>query len=254
MSDAEAKDAEVPWWQQAKAQSLERKTRAKSAAAQALAQPGDSFLIVTEGLVTERVYFELLKTDLKLGRAEVHVKPGDASDPKRVIETAARIARERRKKGGQRKLRFDQSNSFDHVWAIIDTDHATNQGIWKEVEGLARKLKVNLAHSTPCFEFWLLLHSSYSTKPYQSGDDAKQAVAGLLNSNYSTNRAIAEKAIARLIPEWPMAAERAERVRSHHDVAQTALPANPSTEVAKLVRALNDSLHEHQRREIAANG
>jgi len=46
------------WWQAPKAASLERKKRAVAAAA--LARPGDAFLIVTEGEVTEPVYFDLL--------------------------------------------------------------------------------------------------------------------------------------------------------------------------------------------------
>lgn len=52
------------WWLEAKAASLERKRRA--VAASALAKPGDAFLIVTEGTVTEPIYFNLLVRDLQL--------------------------------------------------------------------------------------------------------------------------------------------------------------------------------------------
>lgn len=151
MSDLQTHPTEVPWWQQEKAKSLERKAQAKRDSA--LAQPGDTFLIVTEGDVTEPVYFELLKNDLRLTRAEVYVTPGDTSDSKRVIETAARIAKDRRVKGRRGKLALNQLISFDHVWAVIDSDQPTRQGKWHEVEELAQKLKVKLAHSTPCFEF-----------------------------------------------------------------------------------------------------
>jgi hypothetical protein len=62
MSDNAAK----PWWQTAKEMSLAR--RAAKPSRHIYAKPGDSFLIVTEGKVTEPVYFELLRESLQLGR------------------------------------------------------------------------------------------------------------------------------------------------------------------------------------------
>lgn len=56
-------DENLPWWK-AKEISLARK--AEAALRPACARPGDSFLIVTEGSVTEPVYFELLRESLQL--------------------------------------------------------------------------------------------------------------------------------------------------------------------------------------------
>ena len=53
------------WWREAKAASLERKRRAMAASA------GDAFLIVTEGKVTEPVYFNLLLRDLHLSTVRI---------------------------------------------------------------------------------------------------------------------------------------------------------------------------------------
>ena len=39
-----------------------------------------------------------------------------------------------------------------------------------------------------------------------------------------------------------------EQVRRHHEAAATPQPANPSTEVDRLVRAMNDSAPEHLRK------
>jgi hypothetical protein len=47
--------SDLSWWQAAKAQSLERRKAASAAASGVKA--GDAFLIVTEGRVTEPVYF-----------------------------------------------------------------------------------------------------------------------------------------------------------------------------------------------------
>ena len=46
------------WWKAAKAVSIERKSR--KAVSRKLAKLGDTFLVVTEGPVTEPVYFEFL--------------------------------------------------------------------------------------------------------------------------------------------------------------------------------------------------
>lgn len=235
------------WWTEAKAQSLQRKKLVR--AASAAANPGDAFLIVTEGEVTEPVYFDLLVADLQLSAVRVRVQPGDASDPRHVIRTAEREAKAQVRKHRSGQLANDEPAKFDQVWAVIDTDVAVRSGIWNDVKQLADARKVKLAHSTPCFEFWLLLHLVYTTRAdLVDGDSAKRAFKEELGQDYSTNKAIAKEAISSIIPHWPNALEHAERVRTHHEAAQTPEPANPSTEVDKLVRAMNDSAPEHQRK------
>ena len=124
----------------------------------ALAKPGDAFLIVTEGTVTEPVYFDLLLRDLHLSVVRIKVQPGDASDPRHVILTAEREAKEQLRKARKGVLGINEPAKFDHVWAVVDTDVAVRNHIWNDVKQLAAARKVKLAHSTPCFEFWLLLH------------------------------------------------------------------------------------------------
>ncbi len=81
------------WWIADAALGLERKAAAERAARGV--NLGDSFLIVTEGTVTEPEYFRLLRDDLKLSTVEIHVQPGDASHPLHVIATAIRLVEER---------------------------------------------------------------------------------------------------------------------------------------------------------------
>lgn len=69
--------AAKPWWQERKELSLARKAATPSR--EACARPGDSFLIVTEGEVTEPVYFELLRESLQLSTVTVKIQPGSAS-------------------------------------------------------------------------------------------------------------------------------------------------------------------------------
>jgi hypothetical protein len=124
------------WWLADKAASLERKKRA--VAATALARPGDAFLIVTEGKVTEPVYFDLLIQELSLGVVRIKIQPGDHSDPRHVVRTAERVARKQIKDFKKGILGIKEPAKFDHVWAVIDTDVAVSQGFWNDVEQLAR--------------------------------------------------------------------------------------------------------------------
>ena len=236
------------WWLEAKATSLER--RRLKVAATALAKPGDAFLIVTEGTVTEPVYFDLLLRDLQLSVVRIKVQPGDASDPRHVIRTAEREAREQVRKAKKGVLGINEPAKFDHVWAVVDTDVAVRNHIWNDVRQLATAKRVRLAHSTPCFEFWLLLHLvGFTTRAdLVDGDTTKSAVKHALGRDYSTNKEIAEAAIASFLSKWPESVGYAEQVRRHHRDAATPQPANPSTEVDRLERALNDSAPEHHRK------
>lgn len=240
--------AELPWWQAAKAQSLAR--RAAAAAANATAKPGDAFLIVTEGEVTEPVYFELLRSDLQLPAVRIRVEPGKASDPRHVIESAATEVKVHARLAKKGLLSHTEPLRFEQVWAVVDTDVAVRQGFWNEVESLAAARKVKLAHSTPCFEFWLLLHIQGQTtrSDLVNGDAAKSAVKHALGRDYSTDENVARAVMPTFIAKWPEAVVHAERVRAYHRDANTPPPANPSTEICALVRALNDSAPVHLRK------
>jgi hypothetical protein len=236
------------WWHAPKALSLARKAR--QAAPAALAKPGDAFLIVTEGVVTEPVYLELLRCDLDLLAVRIKVQSGDASDPRHVILTAERLAKEQQRKARKGVLGMNEPAKFDHVWAVVDTDVAVRNHIWNDVRQLAAARKVKLARSTPCFEFWLLLHiTGFTTRAdLVDGATAKSAVKRALGRDYSTNQQTALEIIATFLSKWPDAVGHAESVRRHHEEARTPKPANPSTEVDRLARALNDSALEHRRK------
>ncbi len=233
------------WWKEEAARSIERKAAARRK--EGGVNPGDSFLIVTEGTVTEPLYFQCLRDEMKLSVVEIHVQPGDGSHPLKVIATAVRLAEER--KAEMRKQRESQSFSktcFDHVWAVIDTDVAVRDGIWDKVKAAASAGKVSLAPSTPCFEYWLILHLSCSTAPLMDGAAAK---AALKTAGFDCAAAVtAATSVRGLMPHWPKAVKHAERVRKHHLKGRTPDPANPSTDVDFLLRALDDSLPAPRRK------
>jgi len=240
--------AEKPWWLVLKELSLARK--ASKPSRDACARPGDSFLIVTEGQVTEPVYFELLRESLQLATVTVKIQAGGASYPKHVINSAADEVKALAKRVKKNQTAINEVEKYDHVWAVIDTDVAVRRGIWPDIQQLAVSRGVKLAHSTPCFEFWLLLHiQGYTTRAdLLNGTLAKKAVEDALGKKYSTSSETAKAVIPAVLAKWPEAFRHAQRVRTHHHDASTRPPGNPSTEVDRLVCALYDAATEHYRK------
>ena len=87
--------------------------------------------------------------------------------------------------------------------------------------------------------------------PYAAGDEVLTRLLKLNATRAGEERAAA---LAEAPTDSPQkrrlakAALHAEQVRQHHETAGTPLPANPSTEVDRLARALNDSAPEHLRK------
>ena len=125
---------------------------------------------------------------------------------------------------------------------------ATRHNQWNEVTNLAKSKKVQLAYSTPCFEYWVLLHLKYTTRPIEDGESAKKLIEETFGQPYSTNEDETKQAFQQIIVNWPEAVKRAKRVREHHEAGGTDIPANPSTEVDHLVQLLNNAAPLHKQR------
>ncbi len=247
MSDI-PESSDLPWWKHA--QALAREKRASNRLRPACARPGDSILIVTEGTVTEPIYFNLVRKDLKLSTVTVAIHPGEHSDPRHVVRTAEKKVENLARRARKGRLGMSEPAKYDHVWAVVDTDMALRQGFWNDVVQLAAGRKITLAPSTPCFEFWLLLHLVGATtrSDLVDGTAAKAAVKVALGQEYSTNEDVAKRVMPIFVPKWPSAVSAAGRVRNSHASAGTPSPANPSTEVDRLVCTMNDAAQPHHRK------
>jgi hypothetical protein len=224
------------WWKKAKQLSLEQ--REAKAEALATARAGDSFLIVTEGTVTEPIYFEALRTALHLSAVKVRIEPGKASDARHVIDTGIemRARLEDRAKKGQ--LALNAPSTYDQVWAVVDTDVPERLERWPEVIAYAEANNVRLAHTTPCVEYWLLLHLKQTTGLLLNSAAARAALKAELGE-YSKSEEETKQIVATLLPQWPEAVKHARFARNHHRAAATPSPANPSTSIDLLVTGLN---------------
>ena len=200
---------------------------------------GDTFLIVTEGEVTERLYFEKLRAMLQLSAAHVQVVHPPCTDAEGLVR-AAMSARDNpaiRRKNGEVGIR--EIVNYDHVWVIFDTDVPQRQSQLGPALDLARAEKISVALSTPSVEFWLLLHFRFTTGPLLDCARAGDALGSAWGRPYDKRGTTFENLWPVLAQQISTAVGRAEQVREHHRQARTQVPANPSTDVDRLVCALN---------------
>ena len=117
----------------------------------------DRVLIVCEGSKTELNYLRELADSLALSSANIEVDGNSGSSPISVVRYAKRRYREEKAKG----------DTYDRVFCVFDKDkHADYEKAISETKA-ARPVGIFQAMpSVPCFEYWLLLHFTFSTRPY----------------------------------------------------------------------------------------
>lgn len=204
-------------------------------------RPGNAILIVTEGLVTEPAYFKTLKRRLALQTLEIEVQPGGMGDPQKLVEYAVSLREARRREAKNGTLSLSQAMAFDEVWIVFDTDVPVAHGRLQPGLAKAASNKIQLAHSTPCFEFWLLLHQAYTTAPMPKCADAVARLESTLTGRYSKASQDAASAIPPLLEGLETALANAAKIRLHHSSAATPPPANPSTEVDQLIASIRSA-------------
>jgi len=117
----------------------------------------DKVLIVCEGEKTEPHYFNKLIEFYKLNTANVEVDGACGSSPSSVFEHAVHLSDAQKKKG----------DPFDRVYCVFDKDsHETFDQTIRKISEVKPKKVYHAAVSVPCFEYWLLLHFQYTTRPY----------------------------------------------------------------------------------------
>lgn len=123
---------------------------------------GPRFLIVCEGMKTEPYYFDEFCQVHHLRTPRVRIAPGDeGSSPDCVVAYAEKLFDEDAKLGPDR---------YDQVFCVIDRDrHPTYAAAIQRVADLKAEDKPFVAiPSVPCFEYWLLLHFTYTRQPFQA--------------------------------------------------------------------------------------
>jgi len=121
-------------------------------------------LLVCEGGKTEPAYFEALRDELRLSALVVEIVGRECdSAPISVVDTALDLRRTARRDG----------LPYDAIWCVFDLDQ--HESFTRAVDK-ARRAGLELAVSVPCFEYWLLLHFRFTTRPFGS---CRAVIAGL---------------------------------------------------------------------------
>jgi hypothetical protein len=120
----------------------------------AFREPKSSLLVVCGAQATEPAYFQGLRQARRNPAVTIKLKAKPA-DPDTVVRYAA-------------GLRDNAADTYDEVWCVVDVDEFD---VAKAVV-TARRVRVNLAISNPCFEYWLLLHFEACTAPLTCYSDA----------------------------------------------------------------------------------
>lgn len=189
-------------------------------------EPYDRVLIVCEGGKTEPTYFRDLRDHYQINTANIEVIPGEGNDPVSIVRTAKQVQKTEAKLG----------EKYDRVYCVFDRDEHTNYGeACHQVEAAG----FFCVFSNPCFEYWLLLHFSYTRAPYARDGHrtAAQNCERELREHLPRYQKNFQGLFQSLLPGLPEAKVRATRILV--DARRTG-NENPSTRVHELVDYLQN--------------
>ena len=139
-------------------------------------EPYAKALIVCEGTKTEPNYFKELRDYYALSSVNVEIDGSCGSDPVSIVTYGKKLYREKKNSG----------DPFDKVYCVFDKDAHSNYDVaMNSIRTAIPKDTYIAVNSVPCFEYWLLLHFSYTAQPFRSlpNDSACNQVMRQLTSN-----------------------------------------------------------------------
>ncbi|WP_246039580.1 RloB family protein [Glycomyces buryatensis] len=182
-------------------------------------EPAPQVLIVVCGQRTEKEYFEDFK-QCGTPNISIKVKVKDKSPLKQVEYTA-----DLRDAGG-----------FTQVWCVLDVDHFANL---EQALIEAKRRRVAIAISNPCFEYWLLLHFEDCARPFASPSSVKEYLQRRHVPGYDKDSPCLEAF-------RPRRREAIDRGRKREAASDGHL-CNPSTTVWRLVELILDEQDKRRR-------
>lgn len=190
----------------------------------------DKVLIVTEGKKTEPEYFNDLKKYHKIHSANIKIDGSSDSSPDSVVKYGRKLYEDERSRG----------DAFDRVYFVFDKDtHLTYSQALDEIKRYRRKNIFFAINSVPCFEYWLLLHFTYTTEPFKAA--GKLSAADAVIQKVKKHIPDYDKSTAGLFVQLYDQLEQAKKnaVLSIEEASKTRTD-NPSTRVHELVDYLQN--------------
>lgn len=173
-----------------------------------------AILIICEGQKTEVSYFNSLKEHLRL--TNLHIHSSKRSDPSHIIKYAKR-----------------QKQDFRTIFCVFDNDHNKNIG------GVLSRIRSPLQAivSKPCFEYWILLHFTYTNKPFGGESPCNELIKQSLKTylqKYSKDYDFSE-----VVEKYKTALENAKKSKTEYEkMSDSALSY---TDVYLVIEAIMDT-------------
>jgi hypothetical protein len=184
--------------------------------------PRPILLIVCEGKITEREYFEQFALHHQNSRVKIKVAD-DTGVPFSLVQAAKGYKRAAVKAARRER---DENLKYDSVWCVFDIDEHPNV---PEARNMASANDIQLAISNPCFELWLLLHLRDS--PGMQNRHAVQKLLKTYIKDYDKHIRLVD-----LVSGYERAVDRARRLQ---DLANLIEPGcNPTTNVYELTESI----------------
>jgi hypothetical protein len=184
----------------------------------------ERFLIVCEDGKSAPNYFKALKICENLSATSIEVFGSDGNtQPIQVVKAAI-----------ERKRAADSKDSgtvpFDQVWCVIDGDYGTKIN---NARHSAKAHQIKLAVSTPCFEYWVLLHF----QDYDSAAEDCDSIIRVLKRKQLPKYQRGDCDFSKIAPQARTASERAERLRRKSEFPDPE-NQNPCSEIYLLIKAI----------------
>ncbi|MDE2988503.1 MAG: RloB family protein [Chloroflexota bacterium] len=178
-------------------------------------------LILCEGQKTEHVYFAALKVEMRLSSVRVW-RPSKVRGPRGLTRAAddARL----------------NDPGLDEIWCVLDQDGREEEvrqfAAWHDRTSRRRGgPRIEAVISDPCFEYWLLLHFEYTTRPFDKVGGCEQSTR-MLRRHVNDYRKGDRRFFESLRGLRDTAIENAER-------AARAGPS-PGTDIGRLIQRLRE--------------
>lgn len=188
-------------------------------------KPKKRIFIATEG-VTEYIYFNKLKRELRAGNIDV-LKSTSKTSPDKVLQ---RLKKYKPKDGDIRTI--------DDLWLVIDKDDYDLNAIFSAAD----RRQYLFADSNPCFELWLIMHcKALHQIPGLEGSAAEggcEKVIEALRKHVETNYHKTRYNVTAYIERRDVAKDNAEKTdRDNNSAWMNAI----GTRVYKLTQSIIDS-------------
>ncbi len=184
------------------------------------------FLIVFEDAKSAANYFKELRKYLRVHSADIEIAPGNSrTQPQQIVDRANNLMNQ-----------ATPENRYDEVWVVFDGDFGATK--IANARTSANTNSINLAISTPFFEYWLILHYEEYCKTQCTKD---QMLDKLKEHWRNYDKGAKQSSFQEIVRDYMTAAKRARKIRDRK-VYDNPEDQNPCSELYLLTNALDKAV------------